>query len=47
MFWEEKVAREERTFLKEEERDKNIMIHRHSKDVTNQEKETGCLNKWL
>ena len=47
MFWAEKVARDERTCLKEVERDKNIMIHKHAKGVTNHEKDTERLNTRL
>ena len=47
MFWAEKVARDERTRLKEVEREKNIMIHKHAKNVTNHEKDTERLNTRL
>ena len=47
MFWAEKVARDERTRLKEVEREKKITIHKHAKAVTNHEKETESLNTWL
>ena len=47
MFWAEKVARDERTQLKEVEREKNIVIHKHAKDVTNHEKDTERLNTRL
>ena len=47
MFWAEKVARDERTRLKEVEREKKIMIHKHAKDVTNHEKDTERLNTRL
>ena len=43
----EKVARDERTRLKELERDNNIMIHKHANYVTNQEKDTERLNTRL
>ena len=47
MFWAEKVARDERTRLKEVEREKNIMIHKHAKNVTNHEKDTEHLKTRL
>ena len=47
MFWAEKVARYERTCLKELEREKKIMIHNHAKDVNNNEKDTEHLNTRL
>ena len=47
MFWAEKVARDEITCLKEVEREKRIIIHKHTKDVTNHEKDTERLNTRL
>ena len=47
MFWVEKVARYERTCLKEVDREKKIMIHKHAKDVTNHDKNTERLNTRL
>ena len=47
MFWEEKVARYEMMRLKEVEREKKIMIHKHAKDVNNHEKDTERLNTLL
>ena len=47
MFWAEKVARDERTRLKEVERENKIMIHKHAKDITNHEKDTERLNTRL
>ena len=47
MLWAEKVARYERTHLKEVEREKKITIHTHTKEVTNNEKDTESLNTRL
>ena len=47
MFWEEKVARDERTFLKEVQREKNITIHKLAKYITNHGKDTEPLNTRL
>ena len=47
MLWAEEVARYERTRLKEVERDKKIMIHKHAKDVTNHKKDTESLTTRL
>ena len=47
MFWAEKVERDERTCLKEVERERKIMIYKHAKDITNHEKDNECLNTQL
>ena len=47
MFWAKKIARYERTLLKEVEIDKKIMITKHAKEVTNHEKDTEHLNTRL
>ena len=47
MFWAEKIARDEITRLKEAEREKKIMIHKHAKDVNNHKKDTERLNTRL
>ena len=47
MFWSEKVARDDIIRLKEVEREKKIIIHKHAKDVTNHEKDTERLNTRL
>ena len=47
MLWAKKVERDERTCLKEVERERKIMIHKNAKDITNHEKDTERLNTRL